>query len=120
MTGLVYGNMKDVKEKVIDSLFFLAMIVSGVGIVGYGIIPPYHEMFIALGVAFITAGSVGAYMMFMTDRVAKGLHGRFNEQTEILKEISSTQKEISSTQKEISSTQKEISSTLKSIDGKIK
>ena len=45
-------------------------------------------------------------MMFMTDRIAKGLHERFNEQTEILKEISSTQKEISS--------------TLKSIDGKIK
>ena len=51
-------------------------------------------------------------MMFMTDRIAKGLHDRFNEQNEILNRMDGSLDKIMSSQKDMVS-------TLKSIDGKL-
>ncbi len=113
--------------------FLFGIVGIGIGILIFGAAPPYAEAMAVLGAAFIIAGAVGIYMMLATDNVAKKLHERFNEQntilkhidersgkqTEILKEIASSQKEIASSQKEIASTQKEMASTLKSIDSKI-
>ena len=64
-------------------------------------------------------------MMITTRNVAKGLHARFDEQNDILREIASSQKEIASSQnkalaiassqndilREIASSQKEIASS---------
>ncbi len=76
-------------------------------------------------------------MMLATDNVAKKLHERFNEQntilkhldersgkqTEILKEIASSQKEMISSQKEMISSQKqnhtEMIDILKKIESKL-
>ncbi len=98
----------------------------GAGILALGITPPYNEMLIALGAAFIIAGVVGVYMMLATRDVAHKLYRRFNEQNEILEshtkilkenhiEISGILKEIASSQKETASSQKETSNSLKEI-----
>ena len=73
-------------------------------------------------------------MMITARNVAKGLHARFDEQNDILREIASSQtkaldiassqKEIASSQsdmlKEIASSQKEIASSQRNIEGILK
>ena len=110
----------------------------GAGILALGITPPYNEMLIALGAAFIIAGVVGVYMMLATRDVAHKLYRRFNEQNEILeshtkilkenhietsgilKEIASSQKETSNSLKEIASSQKETASSQKETSNSLK
>ena len=132
---------RNTRNRIIKENTFLVVLMGlGIGIVVYGVVPPYAESVWVLGAAFIIASCVGIYMMITTHEVARKLHERFNEQNVILethtvilnkmdgsleeisstqKEMSSTLKEVSSTLKEVSSTQKEMSLTLKSIDSKI-
>ncbi len=109
-----------------DNAILFAIVAIGGAILIIGYVPPYHEMLIALGAAFIIAGGVGIYMMLATRQVAKNLHERFNVQNEILKknqletsgilkDIASSQKDIASSQKDIASSQKDIASSQKDI-----
>lgn len=45
------------------------------------------NMAMSTGIAFISAGAVGIYMMLSTRQVARGLHERFNEQNKLLSQI---------------------------------
>ena len=121
-----------------DNQWLFVIVCLGIGILALGIIPPYAEMLVALGAAFIIAGGVGIYMMLATRQVAKKLHKRFNEQNEILeshtkilkenqketsgilKEIASSQKDTSNSLKEIASSQKDTSNSLKDMTGILK
>ena len=76
-----------------DNTFLFVIVLSGGIILAIGYAPPYHDMLIALGAAFIIAGAVGIYMMLATRQVAKKLHERFNVQNDILKDIASSQKQ---------------------------
>ena len=60
-----------------------------------------------MGIAFITAGCVGIYMMLGTREVAGKIYKKFDEQNEILREIASSQKDIVSSQKDILAVLKE-------------
>ncbi len=124
---------RNTRGRIKENILLIVLMALGIGIVVYGLVPPYDKAVGVFGAAFIIASFVGIYMMITTHNVARRLHERFNDQnailgthTVILKEIVSTQKEMSSSLKEISSTQKEMSSslkemssTLKSIDNKI-
>ncbi len=100
--------MKDMSDILRDNAFLFGITIVGGIILGIGYAPPYYDMLVALGAAFIIAGGVGIYMMLATRQVAKKLHQRFNEQNDILKE---NQKETSEILKEIASSQKEIASS---------
>ncbi len=117
--------MKDMSDILRDNAFLFGITIVGGIILGIGYAPPYYDMLVALGAAFIIAGGVGIYMMLATRQVAKKLHQRFNEQndllkrldessgkqTDILKMMDGSLKEIASSQKEIASSQKEIASS---------
>ena len=59
-------------------------------------------------------------MMLATKQVAKGLHGRFNEQNTILKKMDGTLVDIAASQKEAAEFQKETTSTLKEMSSTLK
>ena len=116
-----------------DNRLLFVIVSLGIGILALGIIPPYAEMLIALGAAFIIAGSVGIYMMLSTRQVAKELHKRFDEQnkvlerldtnsskqTFILEKITSSLKEMDTSQKEMATSLKEMADILKRIETKL-
>ncbi len=95
-----------------DNAVLFAIVAIGGAILIIGYVPPYHEMLIALGAAFIIAGGVGIYMMLATRQVAKNLHERFNVQNEILQTHTDILKDIASSQKDIASSQKQNHSEL--------
>ncbi len=97
------------QDAIRDNAFLFAIVAGGIVILGFGYVPPHSEMLIALGAAFIIAGTVGIYMMLATRQVAKKLHERFNEQNSILKEMASSQKQNHS---EMMGVLKSISNTL--------
>ncbi len=106
-----------------DNQLLFVIVFLGMALLATGMIPPYHQMLIAIGAAFIIAGSVGIYMMLATRQVAKKLHERFNEQndilsshTEILKDMASSQKDMASSQKDMASSQKDMASSLKRLE----
>ena len=118
---------RNTSGRIKENILLIVLMALGIGIVVYGLIPPYDKAVGAFGSAFIIASFVGIYMMMTTHDVARKLHERFNDQnailgthTVILKEIVSTQKEMSSSLKEISSTQKEIVSTQKEMSSSLK
>ncbi len=79
--------MKDMRDILQDNVFLFATVAVGGIILSIGYYPPYHDMLIALGAAFIIAGAVGIYMMLATRQVAKKLHERFNVQNTILQKL---------------------------------
>ncbi len=109
-----------------DNRLLFVIVSLGIGILALGIIPPYAEMLIALGAAFIIAGSVGIYMMLSTRQVAKELHKRFDEQNKVLERLdtnSSKQtfilEKITSSLKEMDTSLKEMADILKRIETKL-
>ena len=109
-----------------DNRLLFVIVSLGIGILALGIIPPYAEMLIALGAAFIIAGSVGIYMMLSTRQVAKELHKRFDEQNKVLERLdtnSSKQtfilKEMDTSLKEMDTSLKEMADILKRIETKL-
>ncbi len=122
--------MKDMSDILRDNAFLFGITIVGGIILGIGYAPPYYDMLVALGAAFIIAGGVGIYMMLATRQVAKKLHQRFNEQndilkhldersgkqTEILKKMDGSLKEIASSQNQNHS---EMIDVLKKIEGKL-
>ena len=120
-----------VRDVIWRNLFMI--VVLGIGIYLTAMWAAGEAEYGLFGVAFLIAGTVGAYMTATTYNTWEPLYERLNETNAILsshttllqeinsslKDIVSTQKEISSTLKEIVSTQKEISSTLKDISKKL-
>ena len=109
-----------------DNRLLFVIVSLGIGILALGIIPPYAEMLIALGAAFIIAGSVGIYMMLSTRQVAKELHKRFDEQNKVLERLDTNSnkqtfilEKITSSLKEMDTSLKEMADILKRIETKL-
>ena len=90
-----------------DNNFLTAILATGTVVFMLGLFY-FHDLATAIGVAFITAASVGIYMMVATDRIATNLHMRLDDMTAILNVIAESQKEILASQKGILASQKEI------------
>jgi uncharacterized membrane protein len=103
-----------------DNAVLFAIVAIGGAILIIGYVPPYHEMLIALGAAFIIAGGVGIYMMLATRQVAKNLHERFNVQNEILKKLDGNSSKQTEILKDIASSQKQNHSEMMSVLKEIK
>ncbi len=89
---------RNVRDVLLDNAYLFALFGAGVVLLHLGIVPEYRETLIVMGAAFIVASSIGIYMMITTRNVAKGLHARFDEQNDILREIAASQKEIAASQ----------------------
>ena len=96
-----------------DNRLLFVIVGLGASILSLGIIPPYAEMLVALGAAFIIAGGVGIYMMLSTRQVAKELHNRLNDQNKILERLDKNSSKQTGILKDIASSQKEIASSQK-------
>ncbi len=123
-------NLKKIQSRIgddaKDNQLLFVIVFLGMALLATGMIPPYHEMLIAIGAAFIIAGSVGIYMMLATRQVAKKLHERFNEQndilsshTEILKDMASSQKDMASSLKRLENNFSDMGKILKRIEDKL-
>ena len=124
---------KHMRDTVTDNAFLFAITLAGAVILSIGYAPPYHDMQVALGAAFIIAGAVGIYMMLATRQVAKKLHERFNVQngilenntmileshTKIMNKMDDSLRDIASSQKDIASSQKDTVEILKRIEDKL-
>ena len=111
-------------------MVFFGIIAGGATAAVFGYVEPYHEMTIAIGIAFMIAGGVGVFMMVITDMVAGGLHEGCNEQNDILRELVSSQKETNLFLTDLTASQKEnhielagilnrIANTLENLQGQI-
>ena len=107
-------TVRNTRGVLLENVYLFALFGIGAVLLPLGFVPEYRETLIVLGVALIVSSSIGIYMMITTRNVAKGLHARFDEQNDILREIASLQKEIASSQTkalDIASSQKEIASS---------
>ena len=82
---------RNVRDVMLENAYLFALFGAGIVLLHLGIVPEYRETLIVMGAAFIVASSIGIYMMITTRNVAKGLHARFDEQNDILREIAASQ-----------------------------
>ena len=117
-----------IRDILSENHYLVVLLGTGFSLVLFGLVPEYRETLIVLGIAFIITSSVGIHMMLTTRRVASGLHDRFNELNNVLRDIASSQNsilmEIASSQNsilmEIASSQKEIASSQHNIENILK
>ena len=113
-----------IRDILSENHYLVFLLGAGFILVLFGFMPEYRETVLVLGIAFIITSSVGIHMMLTTRKVAIGLHDRFNELNNVLRDIASTQnsilKEIASSQKEIASSQKEIASSQHNVEDILK
>ena len=112
-----------IRDILSENHYLVFLLGAGFILVLFGFIPEYRETVLVLGIAFIITSSVGIHMMLTTRKVASGLHDRFDELNNVLREIASSQnsilREIASSQKEIASSQHNVENILKRIEEKI-
>ncbi len=107
-----------ISENIKDNGWLFTILFLGTGLLIPGMVS-WNQFFIAIGVAFIIAASVGIYMMLATRQVAKNLYKRFDELDKTLKEMATSQTEMATSQKETSSSLKEMADILKRIETKL-
>ncbi len=108
MVGLKEQSRKTrerIQDTTKDNRLLYVIVGLGIGLLVLGIIPPYAEMLVALGAAFIIAGIVGIYMMLSTRQVAKKLHQQLDDQNEILETHTDILTKMDGSLKEIASSQ---------------